>query len=192
MCLQNSPGYTGSVKYRIGGWQPCLTSLDTQAESGNQVSAQILLGTGTERTVTALKYQVLIEIQVSNARQVQQCGARWLFLAIRITRRYSPLRGLYFQLLRRASASGRGFFCPSGKKRAFYAVLAYFRPFLVFSSNLSNFQQSPQGTLLIEERENRGFGKNGQASQVAHHVFLFETIGYFSLVSNHSWLCLSI
>ena len=25
------------------------------------------------------------------------------------------------------------------KKRAFYALLAYFRPFLVFSSNLSNF-----------------------------------------------------
>ena len=26
----------------------------------------------------------------------------------------------------------------TGKKRAFYAVLAYFRPFLVFISNLSN------------------------------------------------------
>ena len=26
-----------------------------------------------------------------------------------------------------------------GKKKAYYAILAYFRPFLVFSSNLSNF-----------------------------------------------------
>ena len=26
-----------------------------------------------------------------------------------------------------------------GQKQAFYAVLAYFRPLLVFSSNLSNF-----------------------------------------------------
>ena len=43
-----------------------------------------------------------------------------------LTRRYSPLRAL---------AYGRGFFGPSG----FYAVFAYFMPFLVFNSNLSNF-----------------------------------------------------
>ena len=31
-------------------------------------------------------------------------------------------------------------FLPFGKKRAFYAVFAYLRPFLMFSSNLSNFK----------------------------------------------------
>ena len=47
-----------------------------------------------------------------------------------------------FSLVERGLSSvciTRGFFCPSGKKRAFYAVLAYFRQFMVFSSNLSNF-----------------------------------------------------
>ena len=42
----------------------------------------------------------------------------------------APAEGLAF---------GRGFFCPLGKKRAYYAVLAHFRPLLVFSSNLTNF-----------------------------------------------------
>ena len=37
-----------------------------------------------------------------------------------------------------APAEGPGFLCLSGKKRAFHAVSAYFRPFLVFSSNLRN------------------------------------------------------
>ena len=47
-----------------------------------------------------------------------------------------------FSLVERGLSSvciTRGFFCPSGKKRAFYAVLAFIRQFLVFSSNLSNF-----------------------------------------------------
>ena len=30
-------------------------------------------------------------------------------------------------------------FLPFGQKRAYYAVVAHFRPFLVFSSNLGNF-----------------------------------------------------
>ena len=34
---------------------------------------------------------------------------------------------------------GRGFFCLSGQKRAYYAVLDHLRPFLVSSSNLGNF-----------------------------------------------------
>ena len=48
------------------------------------------------------------------------------------TARYAGL------LLVPAEGLGRGFFCPSGKNRAFHAVSAYFRPFLVFSSNLRN------------------------------------------------------
>ena len=36
---------------------------------------------------------------------------------------------------------GQGFFCPSDKKRAFHAICAYFRPLLVFSSNLRKFWQ---------------------------------------------------
>ena len=38
-----------------------------------------------------------------------------------------------------AEGFGPGFFCPSGKKTAFHAVCAYFRLFLVFSSNPCNF-----------------------------------------------------
>ena len=41
--------------------------------------------------------------------------------------------------LRLALAKSFGFFCPSGKKRADYNVVAHFRPFMVFSSNLGNF-----------------------------------------------------
>ena len=37
------------------------------------------------------------------------------------------------------TSSSCGGFRPAGKKRAFYVLLDYFRPFLVFSSNLSNF-----------------------------------------------------
>ena len=42
-------------------------------------------------------------------------------------------------LLAPAEGFGQGFFCPSGKKSAYYAVLAYFWQFLVSSSNLGNF-----------------------------------------------------
>ena len=41
-------------------------------------------------------------------------------------------------LLAPAEGFGRSFFCPSGKKRAFYAVLAHFWQFLVSSSNHDN------------------------------------------------------
>ena len=44
-----------------------------------------------------------------------------------------------------APAFGRGFFCPSGKKRAFYAVLAHFWcpvvTMVTFSGNISNNNQ---------------------------------------------------
>ena len=43
-------------------------------------------------------------------------------------------------LIAPAEGFGRGFFCPSGKKLAFYAVFAYFRPILVFGSNLSGLK----------------------------------------------------
>ena len=46
-----------------------------------------------------------------------------------------PATRAYFQLLWKASTFDQGFFCPSGQKRA----SSYFRYFLVFSSNLSNF-----------------------------------------------------
>ena len=49
------------------------------------------------------------------------------------TARYAGL------LLAPAEGFGRGFFCPVGKKRAYYAVLAHFWHFLVSSSNLGNF-----------------------------------------------------
>ena len=58
-----------------------------------------------------------------------------------IDQKIRPATRAYFQLLRRASAFGRGFFFPLGKKRAYYAVLAHFWQFLVSSSNLGNFQQ---------------------------------------------------
>ena len=42
-------------------------------------------------------------------------------------------------LLAPAKGFGRGFFRPSGKKRAYYAVLVFFWQFLGSSSNLDNF-----------------------------------------------------
>ena len=50
------------------------------------------------------------------------------------TARYAGL------LLAPAEGFGRDFFCPSGKERAFHAVCSYFRPLLVFSSNLHTFK----------------------------------------------------
>ena len=52
-----------------------------------------------------------------------------------------PSTRVYFQLLRRAPAFGRGFFCPSGKKES---LLCCFRQLLAIfgaSSYLGNFQQ---------------------------------------------------
>ena len=66
-------------------------------------------------------------------------------LTLEDTARYAGL------LLASAEGFGRGFFCPSGKKRAFYAVLANFRLFwcsvvtsVTLSSNLSNFEKNPK------------------------------------------------
>ena len=53
------------------------------------------------------------------------------------TRRYSPLRRLNSSSCRGLRPLAEAFFCPLGQKRAFYAGFAYFRHFLVFSSNLS-------------------------------------------------------
>ena len=39
----------------------------------------------------------------------------------------------------RALAFDQGLFLPVGQKRAYYLVLAHFRPFLVPSSNLASF-----------------------------------------------------
>ncbi len=49
---------------------------------------------------------------------------------------YELLEGYAGLLVAPAECFGQSFFCTSGKKRAFNAVCAYFRPFLVFSSNL--------------------------------------------------------
>ena len=53
-------------------------------------------------------------------------------LKLEDTARYAGL------LLAPAEGFGRGFFCPSGKKKAYYAVLALFWRFLVSSSNRGN------------------------------------------------------
>ena len=44
-------------------------------------------------------------------------------LIISIYWKIGPSTRAYFKLLRRAAAFGRGLFCPSGKKRAYYAFL---------------------------------------------------------------------
>ena len=55
------------------------------------------------------------------------------YFPLNTTRRYSPLRGLTY--------SSCGGLRPSAE--AFHAVSAYFRQFLVFTSNLSNFKYLP-------------------------------------------------
>ena len=54
-----------------------------------------------------------------------------------ITRSTAAMRALLLPPTKGFSLRPR--FLLPGKKRAFYALLAYFRTFLVFSSNLSNF-----------------------------------------------------
>ena len=50
------------------------------------------------------------------------------------TRRYGPLRGPTSSSCGVIRPSAEGFFCPSCKKRTYYAVLANFRPFWMYSS----------------------------------------------------------
>ena len=62
-----------------------------------------------------------------------------IYLVFSNTRSYGPLCGPTSSSCSLAAGlwpSARGIFCPLGKKRLFYAVLANFRPFLVSSSNL--------------------------------------------------------
>ena len=55
------------------------------------------------------------------------------------TRIYGPLRGPTSSSCGGLQSSADVFFVPSCKKRAFFSVLAHFRPFLVSSCNLGNF-----------------------------------------------------
>ena len=70
-----------------------------------------------------------------------------------MTRRCSPLHGL--------SSSSCGGFRPSAEDFVALQVCAYFRPFLVFSSNLRNFNsnlskfQNNQKNLQTFERKNQ-------------------------------------
>ena len=69
-------------------------------------------------------------IEVSQSAHGRNC-------TFKITRRYdlllAPAEGF---------DQGRGFFCPSGKKRPYYGVLAHVWPFLVSSSKLGKFSSN--------------------------------------------------
>ena len=72
------------------------------------------------------------------------------------TARYAGL------LLAPLEGRGRGFFCPSGKKRAYYAVLSHFWQFLVsssnlvtFSSNISNFERNHQNQKNLKKNKKK-------------------------------------
>ena len=67
------------------------------------------------------------------------CHGIMIVLMITTTRRYGPLRGPTSSSCGGLRPSTEGFFSPSGKKRAYYAVLAHFWQFFVSSSNLGNF-----------------------------------------------------
>ena len=73
-----------------------------------------------------------------------------LLLILKGTARYAGL------LLAPVEDFGRGFFCPSAKKRAFYAVFAYFRPILcsvitsvTFSNNVNKLRKNPKKKLIM-------------------------------------------
>ena len=61
------------------------------------------------------------------------------FPIVIITRRYGPLHGLLLAPKEGFSLRPMFFFDLREKKKTYYAVLADFRPYLVSSSNLSNF-----------------------------------------------------
>ena len=79
-----------------------------------------------------------------------------------VTRRYSGLTSNSCGGLR---PPAEAFFCPLSKKRAFYAVLDYFRPFwrsvvtlVTLSSTLSNFEKNPK-------KKSKKVKKNTQKNQ---------------------------
>ena len=82
------------------------------------------------------------------------------------TARYASL------LLAPAEGFGRGFFCPSGKKRAYYTVLAHFWHFLVSSNNLGNFSSkiSNNNKKTTKSKKNRKISKDIKKSQNLKNV----------------------
>ena len=70
-----------------------------------------------------------------------------------VTRLYSLLCGLYFELLRRASASVRSFFFPFGREKKSFFMLVWLTighfwcsvvTSVIFISNVSDFQKYPK------------------------------------------------
>ena len=91
----------------------------------------------------------LFSLPVINKPDMTDCPEFWpqktIFTSLNdpsliATRRYSPLRGLTSSSCGGLRPTAEAFFALPAKKRVFYAVFAYFRPFLVFSSNFSNFK----------------------------------------------------
>ena len=85
-----------------------------------------------------------------------------LVLSFYHNQKIRPATRAYFQLLRRASAFGRGFFYPSGKKELFMLFCPIFGDFwcsvvtvVTFSSNLNNFernQKNPRKSKKIQKK----------------------------------------
>ena len=82
--------------------------------------------------------QILSDLPLMSDSQLKttQTYIYFFFISIEDTARYAGL------FLAPGEGFGRGFFCPSRKKRAYYAALANFRPFLLSSSNLGNFSSN--------------------------------------------------
>ena len=73
-------------------------------------------------------------------------GRKYLALILAILEGTACYAGL---LIAPVEGFGQGLFCPLGTKRAFHAVCVWFRPFLVFSSNLLIFS-SNLSTLILK------------------------------------------
>ena len=70
---------------------------------------------------------------------------------------------------------GRGFYCPSGKKRAYYAVLAHVRPFLVLSGNLSKgSNRQKKISFCLEKVQKRGRGSCLNPTFLRNLLLLFK------------------
>ena len=135
------------MRLRACSQENCSTVHQDKGLEGSVVEQQSIAGRYV--IILAPSYPLVTKIELSTLCSVQQKNLEiyqviYFKVDIFLSSHYGnqkirPATQAYFQLLRRASAEG--FFCPLGKKRPYYAVLANFRPSVVSSSNRSNFQQ---------------------------------------------------
>ena len=103
--------------------------------------------------------------------QWKVCDINYPFI---LTRRYSPLRGLISSSCVGLWPPAEAFFSLRAKKTFFlYPVLACFRQFLVFSSNLSNFKQNLSNFFKNPKNSQKSKSKKLKKKYIYIYIYIY-------------------